>query len=172
MDFGEIFSDFFWAAAGAGLGTIFGVWFNEREKADSRNKEKARLRQNLIDSFEFNLVEIDKMINSIETKSGERSVWIPDNYLDSESVTHVLFHGKDLFCRCQFDKFNWQRYQIMHINAKIDFVNVATSRESYPSSGVTLLQDRFSSLVNHLRATSRDLRQILSDYKQNPECEH
>ena len=164
--------DIFWAAAGAGLGTILGVWFNEREKEDSRNKEKERLKRNLIDSLEFNLIEIDKMIESIETKSGEGSVWIPDNYLDSESVAHVLFHGKDLFCKCYFDKFNWQRYQLIHINAKIDFVNVATSRGNYPSSELKLLQDRFSSLVNHLRATSRDLRQILSDYKQNPECRH
>jgi hypothetical protein len=51
---------------------------------------------------------------------------IPDFRFDTESVTYILFHGRELFDdESWFERFDWQRYQLVHLNAKVDFLNDA-----------------------------------------------
>jgi hypothetical protein len=97
---------------------------------------------------------------------------IPDYRLDTESVAHVLFHGRDLFDDEKwFDDFNWQRFQLVHINAKVDFLNDLTNLSGIASGSIFakdgLGQQRYASLVGHLKITQKEISDLISTYEQS-----
>jgi hypothetical protein len=156
---GEIIGDTFFALLGALAGVVIGVWFNERKADEAQWKEKQRLKAKLIDSFRFNLGEIKKMNAMLQGQP----ITVPDFRLDSESVGHILFHGQDLFEEAWFRKFDWERYQLMHINAKVDFLNaiVNLGGQSVPPE---VIQQRYGSLVASLGIVSTSITKLLEEY--------
>ena len=163
----EILLNLFFAALSAFLGVVIGVWYSKGELAKVRATEKQELRRKLIKAFLFNVERLKQMHAQLVSPPQE----IPDYRLDTESVAHVLFHGRDLFDdEAWFDRFNWQRFQLVHINAKVDFLNEITNLSDISSGSIfergELGQRRFASLVNHLRVTQKEILQMISDYEK------
>jgi hypothetical protein len=124
MELSQFILNLFSAALSAFLGVIIGLWYSERKSVKLIASEKQGLRRKLIKAFRFNIERLKQMHGQLTSQ--DRIV--PDYRLDTESVSHVLFHGRDLFDDdAWFDKFNWQRFQLAHINAKVDFLNDITN---------------------------------------------
>src|ERR1035437_217489 len=141
----------FFAALSGFLGVVMGVKHSKYEYARLRIIEKQELRRKLIKAFISNVAGINKMHGQLTSKPQI----VPDYRLDTESISHILFHGRDLFDDEKwFDDFNWQRLQLAHINAQVDFLNDITnlsdiSLDSISSRG-GVGQQRYISLVGHL----------------------
>lgn len=167
MSICEILLNLFFAALSAFLGVVIGVWYSRGELAKARAAEKIELRRKLIKAFQFNVERLKQMHGQLTS----RQQVIPDYRLDTESVSHVLFHGRDLFDdEAWFDRFNWQRFQLVHINAKVDFLNEITNLSDISSGSIfsegALGQRRFVSLVGHLQVTQKEILQMISDYEK------
>jgi hypothetical protein len=65
-----------------------------------------------------------------------------------------------------FDDFNWHRFQLVHINAKVDFLNVLTNLSGVASGSIFakggLGQQRYASLVGHLKTTQKEISELIS----------
>lgn len=153
------FINMFFSALGALLGVVGGVIFQEKREADILASKRRNLRRKIIEVFQFNLIEMGKMLSHIER--GE----VPTFRLDSDSMLHLLFHGPELFEeRCWAEKLNWERYQLIHINAQVDFLNNLITDNLATNQGV--FQRRLLGLSYSLKETSPRLEKLLLDYKQ------
>lgn len=140
-------------------GTVFGVlWARQQWKRD-RVARARQLRANLIKAFRFNLDRIAQCLDYLQRSP----VVIPNFRLDTATPAQVLLSGRELFAdEGLFDRFDWQRYQLDHINAKLDYLHthIATGSSSHVSPSP------LDSLLQHLTVTQRDITQLLDDYQR------
>jgi hypothetical protein len=144
-----------------------GVCYERRELVRIRLAEKIELRRKLIKAFRFNVAGLKKMHGLLTSQPPI----IPDYRLDTESVSHILFHGRNLFDdEGWFDKFNWQRFQLVHINAQVDFLNEIhnlsdiSPRSIFPQGG--LFHRRYASLVKNLQIIQEEILQTIAEYER------
>jgi hypothetical protein len=168
MTLSQFLLNLFFAALSAFLGVVMGVWYSKRQFVGLKNAEKKELRRKLIKAFRFNLDRLKQMEGQLTSKQRQE---IPDYRLDTESVAHVLFHGRDLFGdESWFDRFNWQRFQLVHINAKVDFLNDLTNLSGIVSDSIFAQggvgHSRYVSLVGHLRTSQKEISDMIADYEK------
>lgn len=109
MDKEQLLLNTFFAFLSALMGVILGVLYNNRRLRLFRVSETQELRRKLIKAFRFNIDRLKQMSGQLASQPPT----IPDFRLDTESVAHILFHGRDLFANEQwFDRFGWQWYQL------------------------------------------------------------
>lgn len=168
MTLSQFLLNLFFAALSAFLGVVMGVWCSMRRLSELRVAKKKDLRRKLIKAFRFNLDRLKQMEGQLTTQQSQE---IPDYRLDTESVAHVLFHGRDLFEDASwFDRFNWQRFQLVHINAKVDFLNELTNLSGisplpiFAPGGVGY--SRYVSLVAHLKISQKEISDMILDYEK------
>ena len=165
MTSSQFLLNLFFAVLSAFLSVVVAIWYSKRELEKFRQTDKQELRRKLIKALQFNVDRLKQMEGEL-TSSQQR---IPDYRLDTESVAHVLFHGRDLFDDEKwFDDFNWQRFQLVHINAKVDFLNDLTNLSGispgsiFAQGGVG--QHRYASLVGHLKTTQKEIAALIAAY--------
>ena len=96
---------------------------------------------------------------------------IPDYRLDTESVAHILFHGEDVFDDPKwFKEFNWQRFQLGHINSKVDLVNDITNLSGIASGPIFatggLGHQRYVSLVQQVKRAQIEISELIQKYEK------
>ena len=164
MDCLQILLNTFFAFLSAVMGVMIGVWYSKREFALARITQKQQLKLDLIKAFKFNIDRLNQMSGQLAKSN------IPDYHLDTESVAHVLFNGRQLFDDPKwFDKFNWERFQLVHINAKIDFLNDLTNLSGI-SQGSIFVQggvghSRVASLIARLPSLVSDIQKLLTEFE-------
>lgn len=170
MTLEQFLLNLFFAALSAFLGVQMGVWYAKHDHANIQASEKQELRRKLIKAFQFNLKRLKQMSDQLTSKQID-IINIPDYCLDTESVSHILFHGRNLFDdETWFDKFNWQRFQLVHINEQVDFLNNITNLSSISLGSISsqdgVGQQRYDSLVGHLMTTQKEISALISDYEK------
>lgn len=139
------------------LGTILGILWAKYKYKREIYEQKKLMRERLIHAFNFNLERIDQCLVFL---SKEKPL-IPNFLLDTSSILHLLSTGRDLFHKeSYFDKFNWQRYQLEHINRKL----VMFSNANIDKAPVPHL---YSSLLEHLKTTKKEISELLEEYKED-----
>lgn len=137
-------------------GTVFGVLWARRQWKRDHLARARQLRANLVKAFRFNLDRITQCLDYLQRSPAV----IPNFRLDAATPAHILLTGRDLFVdESLYDRFDWQRYQLDHINAKLDYLHTHIAIGS--TSQVT--PSPFDSLVQHLTVTQRDITQLLDD---------
>jgi hypothetical protein len=157
----------FFAVLSAFISVVAAIWYSKRELKKFREADKRELRRKLVKAFQFNIKGLEQMYGQLTSKPQI----IPDYRLDTESISHILFHGRDLFGDEKwFDRFNWQRYQLSHINAKVDFLNEITNLSGISLDSISAQggvgQQRYISLVRHLQISKREILEMISDYEK------
>ena len=153
--------DFFYALFSALTGVIIGVLWAEWKWKRQYTKENIRLRANLVQAFRFNL---DRLTQSIGYMKNPQRV-VPNFRLDTPIVNHLLFGGRKLFDDPNlFERFNWQRYQLEHINAKLDYLHTMLAQDPSLSSNVS--QCEYSSVLRHMENTQQEVSDLLSEYER------
>lgn len=150
----NLFFAFLSALAGTMLGVLWARWQWKRD----RLAQAQQLRGNLIRAFQFNLERIAQCLEYLHSSP----MVIPNFRLDTATPVHILLMGRGLFTDvAMFDRFNWQRYQLEHINAKLDYLHnhVATGLSSHTNPSPV------QSLLQHLTVTRQDITQLLADYE-------
>jgi hypothetical protein len=106
---------------GSLIGVVVGVWWAKVEWQKDRDAQSRILRGNLVKAFRFNLDRIQQCLDYLQKPQPE----IPNFRLDIATVVHILFTGRGLFNdESLFDRFSWQRYQLEHINAELDYMHL------------------------------------------------
>lgn len=143
------------------LGFVIGViWANWQWKRD-RIAQAKLLRRNLVKGFRFNLDRIQQCLDYLQSPQ----TIIPNFRLDTSSVGYILFTGRGLFPNeSWFDRFNWQRYQLEHINAKMDYIQLSLG--SSDPRHADLGRQQFGSLLHHLKITQKEILEMISDYEK------
>lgn len=150
----------FFAFLSALAGVVLGVLWAKREWRKERAAEKERLRANLMRAFRLNLDRIEQCLDYLQRPEPV----IPNFQLDPASVMFVLLGGRELFqCQEFFDRCDWQRYQLEHLNVKLDQLRTEVVAGSTEQSRFT--PSSLESLLQHLRITQSDITQLLIDYK-------
>lgn len=164
--FGTIFDfvcskEFLHDVIGSLLGLVVGVLWSEWKWKRDRAEQSRLLRRNLIKAFKFALGGIGQCLDYLQ----KPQPIIPNFRLDTSTVGHILFTGRDLFQdEAMFDRFNWQRYQLEHINAKLDYIHIYIT--STDDSHMELVRHEFDSLVGHLKISQTEISQMISDYER------
>ena len=168
MDYLQILLNVFFAFVSAVMGVLIGNWYTKRQLVALRVSEKQQLRHKLIEAFQFNIARLNQMSEYLSSNSQI----IPDFRLDTESVSHILFHGRELFDNEEwFDKFNWQRYQLTHINAKLDYLNdvinlaIPDESEGRTVYSATVANQRMASLASHLPSLAADIEKLILEFE-------
>jgi hypothetical protein len=166
----QILLNLLFAALSAFLGVLMGIWYSKKDFKTTRAAEKIELRHKLLLAFRFNIKGLEQMEKQLTPQQGGRYV-IPDYRLDTESISHILFHGRELFDdESWFEKFNWQRYQLTHINAKVDFLNEITNLSDFSLDSISAQgevgQQRYNSLLRHLKISQKEIVDLISDYEK------
>jgi hypothetical protein len=142
------------------LGFVVGVLWAEWKSRRERAAQAKLLRANLVKACKFALDGIDKCL---EYLLREQPV-IPNFRLDSASVGHILFTGRDLFPDAKFfDQFNWQRYQLDHINAKLDYFHFYMAASGERATSLMIAEGQ--SLVAHLKTTRKELGELVDSFE-------
>jgi hypothetical protein len=150
----------FFAFLSAFAGVVLGVLWAKRQWGKDRARQLQRLRANLIRAFRLNLERIDQCLEYLQRSDPV----LPNFRLDAISVLHVLHGGRELFeDDAFFDRCDWQRYQLDHLNAKLD--QLQTFLASSSTTQPRLTPSPFESPLQHLKVTRRDITQLLSDYE-------
>lgn len=164
MDCEQILLNTLFAFLSAFIGTLMGVYWAKCQFHKQNIFDRQQLRSDLIKSFRFNVDRLNQM-------SGQLSkVIIPDYRLDTESLTHILFHGRELFDNPKwFDRFNWERYQLVHVNAKIDFLNDITNLSGFTQGSIfsagSIGHSRITSLTARLPTLVADIEKLIAEYE-------
>ena len=158
--------DYWYATISALIGVLIGIgWTNRKWKLELEADRQA-LKQNIVKAFRSNLGGIDQAIKFL---TGTPQI-IPNYRLDSLTISHLLLSGRDLFHdQALFDHFNWQRYQLDHINAKLDYLHIHLALTASTGGIDTGLAHReYSSLVSHLQTTKSEISQLLAAHEGKP----
>ena len=159
----QLILNLFFAGLSACLGLLLGVWWAKRQLARDRQRQLESLRANLIKAFRFNLARIDQCLDYLQKKPPV----IPNFRLDTETVIYILFSGRGLFPdESLFDRFSWQRYQLEHINARLDYLHAYLPSTVGTPEQKGLANSAYESLVQHLRVTRRDISELIEDYER------
>ena len=168
MDCVQILLNTFFAFLSAIAGVLIGNWWTGKQLSKLRLIETEQLCSQLIQAFRFNIIRLNQMSGQLTSNPPI----VPDYRLDTEGVSHILFHGRDLFVNQDwFTRFNWQRYQLVHINAKVDFLNDVLNVN--PTGGnvghtvglATVANQRFSSLAARLPTLVSDIEKLIAEYE-------
>ena len=155
MTIEQFFFNVFFAGLSAFMGVLLGVAWSNRQRKRDRKHQLQVLRDNLVKAFRSNLDRIAQCIAYLE----KIPPIIPNFRLDTSTVVHILFNGRELYANeGLFERFSWQRYQLEHINAKLDYVHTYLGNAS-------LSQAALASLLQHLRVTQRDITNLLAEYE-------
>lgn len=155
ITFKDTINSFVGALIGIILGSLLSQWqWNQKLKRD-----KKILKANISTVFNFNLDRIRQCIDYLENKN-----LIPNFLLDVNSVNHVLFKGRELFSTIEiFDKFNWQRYQLEHLNTKLSYYYFISTA----NTDIDLVRREYTSLVNHLKTIESEISEMLLTYDKS-----
>src|SRR6267143_485063 len=158
--------DYWYAAISALIGVIIGIGWAKRKWRLELEAGRRALKQNIVSAFRSNLGGIEQAIKFL-TGTPQR---IPNYRLDSLTVSHLLLSGRELFHdQALFDHFNWQRYQLDHINAQMDYLHIylaLTASTGGTDTGIT--QRHYSSLVSHLEITNKEISELLEAHEGRP----
>lgn len=158
MTWSQLLWNLFFAFLSAFAGTVLGVIWARRQWQRERTLQAQHLRDNLIKAFRFNLDRIGQCLSYLQRPQPV----IPNFRLDAATPTHILLAGRELFPDVAlFDRFNWQRYQLDHVNAKLEQLHAHLAA----GSATQLMPSPHDSLVQHLVTTQQDIAQLLSDYE-------
>jgi len=161
MTAAQFLLNIFFAALSAFMGVLLGVWWAKRQWAEEREAQRGLLRTHLIQAFRFNLDRLEQSLKYLE----QATPVIPNFRLDTATVTYVLLTGRGLFeDESLFDRFSWQRYQLEHINAKLDYLHGSLTPGGINQTGLAL--SRYESLVQHMKVTRKDISKLLDDYER------
>jgi hypothetical protein len=163
MTLSQFLLNLFFAGLSAFLGVLLGVWWAKREWARDRESQRRLLRANLVKAFRFNLERLEQCLDYLQ----KDPPIIPNFRLDTATVIHILFTGRGLFAdESMFDRFSWQRYQLEHINAKLDYLHsyLPSAVETQDQTG--LAQSAYDGLLQHLRVTRKDITALIADYEK------
>lgn len=150
----------FFAFLSALAGVVLGVLWAKREWRKERAAERDRLRANLVRAFRLNLDRIEQCLDYLQRPDPV----IPNFQLDPASVMFVLLGGRELFKSQEFfDRCDWQRYQLEHLNVKLD--QLRTHVIAGPTGQPRLTPSPLESLLQHLKVTQRDITVLLRDYE-------
>jgi|GEM_PF-3302142 len=165
----QLFLNVFFALFSAIAGVIIGNWYVRTEAEITLTNEKRRLRKELVKAFRFNIDRLNQMKGQLTGPSCE----IPDYALETQSVAHILFHGRKLFNNEEwFEKFNWYRYQFLHIDMKVQFlndvVNLGTPATTFlkRSNPITVNEYRYHSLVKRLPELIIEIENLLLRFQE------
>lgn len=176
MTTSQILLNLFFAVLGAVLGAfvsvIVAIKYSKYELKRFRESDRIELRRQLVKEFQSNIKGLEKMRGQLSSKP---NIIIPDYRMDTESIAHILFHGRKLFDDEKwFDKFNHYRYQLCHINAQVDYLNEMTNLydacQGPISATGSMGQQRYSSLVAHLEIIENEISKLIADYENNFQC--
>jgi hypothetical protein len=146
----------FFAFLSALAGVVIGVLWAGRQAKREQKKRAALLRANLKKSFRFNLDRIDQCLDYLQRPQPV----IPNFRLDAATPAHILLLGGELMGDAALrDRFDWQRYQLDHLNAKLEYLH----QHIVSGSPANLTPSPFESLLQHLRITRSDVTQLLAD---------
>lgn len=93
MDTVSFLLNIFFAFISAVMGVVLGNWWTSKQFTKQRLAETQQLRSQLIQAFRFNIIRLNQMSGQLTSNPPI----VPDYRLDTESVAHILFHGRDLF---------------------------------------------------------------------------
>lgn len=158
--------DYWYATISALIGVIIGIGWAKRKWRLELEADRQALKQNIVKAFRSNLGGIDQCIKFL---TGTPQI-IPNYRLDSLTVSHLLLSGRGLFHdQGLFDRFNWQRYQLDHINAKLDYLHLYLAlTASGGAADAGMVQQHYSSLVSHLQITKKEISELLEAHEGNP----
>lgn len=149
--------DYFFASVSAFLGVLLGIGWTEWRAAQRLKADRARLRSDLIKAFRFNVERISQCLDYFS----RTPVVMPNFRFDTDTLSQILYHGRTLFDSEQvFDSYNWQRYQLVHLNAKLDYIHTYLSGAQGPLQSV--LPQAIQSLVQHLTTTKSEIEALLT----------
>ena len=158
--------DYWYAAVSALIGVVSGIRWADRQWRLKVEADRQALKQNIVKAFRSNLGGIEQAIKFLTSTPQI----IPNYRLDSLTVSHLLLSGRDLFHdQDLFDHFNWQRYQLDHINAKLDYLHLHLAlTASTGGIDIELAHREYSSLVSHLRITQTEISALLAAHEGKP----
>ena len=157
MTLQQLLWNLFFAFLSALAGVVIGILWGRRQVARDRAERIRILRTNLVTAFRFNLDRIDQCLDYLQRSPPV----IPNFRLDTATPTYILMTGRDLFSdEAMFDRFSWQRYQLDHISAKLDYLH----NHLASNSGGGLTPSPYDSLLQHLKVTKRDISELMVDY--------
>ena len=147
---------------GGFAGFVIGILWSNRQFRQERIEQSKLLRKNLIKGFRFNLDRIQQSLGYLQ----KNEPIIPNFRLDTSTVGHILFTGRNLFPdETWFDKFNWQRYQLEHINAKLDYIQLNLNPQD--KGQMALFQQKYVDLITHLLTTKRELTELIAEFEKS-----
>ena len=145
----------------ATLGCVIAVFWAKQVWKKEQREQSELLRKNLIKAFRGNLGGIENALKMLQQKP----VMFPNFRLDTPTVGNILFTGRNLFHdETWFDKFNWQRYQLDHINAKLDYLQLILTPQN-PDEQM-MLQQRYDSVVAHLIQTHKEISELIGTFEK------
>ncbi len=145
---------------GGFAGFVIGILWAKHQAKTEREEQSKLLRKNLVKGFRFNLDRIQQSLGYLQRDEPI----IPNFRLDASTVGHILFTGRNLFQdETWFDK--WQRYQLEHINAKLDYIQLNLNPQD--KSQAALFQQKYIDLVTHLLTTKRELTELIADFEKS-----
>lgn len=158
--------DYWYATISALIGVIIGIGWAKRQWRREREADRQALKQNIVKAFRLSLGGIDQCIKFLTSAPPI----IPNYRLDSLTVSHLLLSGRGLFHNQElFDQFNWQRYQLDHINAKLDYLHIYLALTASTGSVDTrMAQSEYNSLVSHLHITKKEISALLEAHEGKP----
>lgn len=154
------------ALVGAIMGSVISAALTHWQWRKKLAAERALLRRNILKSFRFALKGIDQCLGMLTASQPV----IPNFKLDAPTVAHLLYTGRDLFRNeATFDAFNWQRYQLDHINAKLDYLHVYHALISEKKIENELLTRECASLIAHLKNANSEIGNLLEQHGRTNE---
>ena len=137
----------FFAFLSALAGVVLGVLWARQKFRKDRALRLEHLRESLIRAFRLNLDRIEQCLDYLQRPSPV----IPNFRLDASSVMSVLQNGRELFEDAAFfDRCDWQRHQLDHLNAKMDQLHLHLASGSLPqkpSSAGVVFADNILPLI-------------------------
>jgi hypothetical protein len=145
----------------ATLGCIIAVFWAKQVWKKEQSEQSKLLRKNLIKAFRGNLGGIETGLKMLQQKP----TMFPNFRLDTSTVGYILFTGRNLFRdETWFEKFNWQRYQLDHINAKLDYLQLILTPQNQTEQ--SLLQQRYDSVIAHLILTHKEISELIGSFEK------
>ena len=154
---------YYYALVSALFGLAIGSWVTNRKWKQDIDVQSQKLKQDLFAAFQFNIDRINQCVQYLESSPPN----IPNFSLDESSVLQILHDGRKLFENPNdFQKFNWQRFQLSHLNKKLDFLISLAGHTSELAGHTSEVGDNVrTELVGHLKTTAKEISLLLEQYK-------
>jgi len=134
---------------------LLGVgWAKRQWKKDQEHLAK-NLRIQLVKAFKSAVSGLDQGLGFLKSNPPT----IPNYRIDTATISHILLNGRDLTSEDLFTHLNWQRYQLDHINTKLDYLHMYLSASGDGLS--TAVLEGFGSLVVHMETTKKEISSLL-----------